>query len=129
MSHLKIPRSSQFVVIKGDWSRYRTQYLRCQFPWKGKCPVDRRFKVFYLDRGFIEATINWKQAEYIQLPIFNDLPEDATFHHVHYDDLRQAFGIIVHSEEFDVIEEGTRIPEVDGILKFQTVQLSIKKPC
>jgi hypothetical protein len=125
----KTAETCQYIVIRGGTrlNFHVSGYLKCNFTWKGRCPVERRFRLIFLDQRLVEVVLNWKQHEFIQLPIFPDLPDDVTFHQLHYDPNRQAFGVCIHSKEFEVVPKGLMIPEIDGIYKFQLVQLPIEE--
>lgn len=85
--------------------------------------MDRRFKIFYINEDILEAFLNWKHVECIKLPVFQQLPEDATLHCLYYDHIHQAFGIIVYSETFDIIPEGNELPKIEGVLNFVTLEI------
>lgn len=102
-------------------------YLQCAFPWKKRCPVQRRMKMFYVDLSFIETLLNWRQVDYLHLPNFEQFPKDVTFHQVHFDPLRQAFGILIHSEEFEVIPDGDMFPVIKGLQEITTIQLKFEE--
>lgn len=118
-----------YVAVQGGGTifPYTSGYLKCSFTWKGRCPVERRFKFIFLDERLIEAVLNWRQHEYIEFPIFPKLPGDVTFHHIYYDYIRRAFGVCVHSDEFGIVPDGHEIPKIDGIYEFEMIQLSMER--
>jgi hypothetical protein len=78
-----------------------------------------RARIYRIQRKDLIALLNWRQFEYVTLPLVTNIPEGARITGVHHEFSEDAFLVRVEHEEFEPVPEGQRIPRASEPLTLQ----------
>lgn len=85
----------------------------------------RRVRMYFLPIDFALSMLRIQRGSCPRfLQLYKDnLPDNAKVQSVHLDYSRRAFGVVVESPDFDDVPDGAMMPEVNGWLKYEVVDL------
>ena len=79
---------------------------------------ERRWKRFpFTPEGLISLVVGLKRARVSSLPF----PDDVEAEGVYYDNERALFWILLYHPSFPIVEEGGKVPEVEGNVVFVSI--------
>ncbi len=83
--------------------------------------ITRRLKGVYVTADLIiQVIFTWNRYKYIELPL-SDLPDSVRFVSANYVAERMAWFVTLQHKSFDVVLEGSVIPEI--VVTFTTVNI------
>lgn len=76
---------------------------------------DNRKAILWVTPELISSIIlSWRSQTKICLPVCDEVPRDASVHHVFYDHERCAFAVVLKHQSFGLVGEGGLLPSLNG---------------
>ncbi len=85
----------------------------------------RRWKMYYISANDILEVFRPQVFDFMNFPQIDGLPDGAVVRRVHFCYERDAFGLAVEHESFDLVELGCCLPEEDGLRSVRLVDLRV----